>query len=37
VYARLGRSIFSDDGLSHTYLGGGIKLLLQPPGTKQVQ
>jgi hypothetical protein len=31
VYAKLGRSLFSDDGVAHTYVGTGIKVLLAPP------
>jgi hypothetical protein len=30
VYAHLGRSVFSDDGFSHVFVGTGMKLLIQP-------
>ena len=33
AYAHLGRSLFSDDGLVHTYIGIGMKLLIKPPKT----
>jgi hypothetical protein len=33
VYAHLGRSLFSDDGFVHTYIGIGIKVLIKPPTT----
>jgi hypothetical protein len=28
VYLNLGRSVFSDDGFSHTYAGAGIKVMI---------
>jgi hypothetical protein len=28
VYAQLGRTLFSDDGFAHTYLGVGVKVLI---------
>jgi hypothetical protein len=30
LYANVGRSVFSDDGLTHTYAGVGVKFLLAP-------
>jgi hypothetical protein len=30
LYANVGRSVFSDDGLTHTYVGVGVKFLLAP-------
>jgi hypothetical protein len=30
VYANVGHSLFSDDGPGHTYVGGGVKLLIKP-------
>ena len=30
LYAKWGHSLFSSDGVSHDYIGGGIKLLIQP-------
>jgi hypothetical protein len=30
LYANVGRSVFSDDGLTHTYTGVGVKFLLAP-------
>jgi hypothetical protein len=33
VYARLGRSLFSDDGIQHTYVAVGIKAVIQPGKT----
>jgi hypothetical protein len=29
-YAKLGRSVVSDDGLTHVYVGAGLKLLIEP-------
>jgi hypothetical protein len=34
LYAKAGHSLASNDEGSHMYLGGGIKLLIQPPGKK---
>jgi hypothetical protein len=31
VYAHLGRSLFSDEGFVHTYIGIGMKVLIKPP------
>jgi hypothetical protein len=36
VYANLGHSVFSDDGVGHTYAGVGMKLLIDP-GKERVQ
>jgi hypothetical protein len=33
VYAHLGRSLLSDDGVVHTYVGFGMKVLIKPPKT----
>jgi hypothetical protein len=33
VYAKLGSSLFSDDGLTHVYVGVGLKVLIQPKQT----
>jgi hypothetical protein len=30
VYAHVGRSVFSDDGFGHLFVGAGLKLLIQP-------
>jgi hypothetical protein len=30
VYANVGHSLFSDDGLKHTYVGAGLKVLIKP-------
>ena len=30
LYANVGRSLFSDDGLAHTYAGAGVKMLITP-------
>src|SRR5207247_1277871 len=35
VYTRLGRSVFSDEGFTHTYLAVGMKVLIQPQEKKQ--
>jgi hypothetical protein len=32
VYANMGHSLFSDDGLGHLYVGGGVKVLIKPDG-----
>jgi hypothetical protein len=34
VYAHVGRSVFSDDGFSHVFVGTGLKLLIQPKDTR---
>ena len=34
VYANVGHSLFSDDGLGHTYVGGGVKVLIKPDAGK---
>jgi hypothetical protein len=31
LYGHLGRSLFSDDGFAHTYIGFGMKVLIKPP------
>ena len=31
VYVKVGRSLFADDGFAHTYLGVGLKVLIDPP------
>ena len=33
LYAHLGRSLLSDDGLVHTYIGFGLKVIIKPPKT----
>jgi hypothetical protein len=33
LYANLGRSLLSDDGLIHTYIGIGTKVMIKPPKT----
>jgi hypothetical protein len=33
LYAHLGRSLLSDDGLVHTYIGIGTKVMIKPPKT----
>ena len=30
IYTKVGHSIFSDDGLGHTYAGAGLKVLIKP-------
>jgi hypothetical protein len=32
LYGNVGRSLFSDDGLAHTYAGVGVKVLIKPDG-----
>jgi hypothetical protein len=34
VYTNVGRSLFSDDGLRHTYAGVGVKVLIKPADKK---
>jgi len=34
VYARLGHSLFSDDGMAHSYIAVGIKAMIQPGKTR---
>jgi hypothetical protein len=37
AYAHLGRSLFSDDGFAHTYIGVGIKVMIKPPKKNDVE
>ena len=34
AYVKVGRSLFADDGFSHTYLGVGLKVLIDPPARR---
>ena len=34
LYANVGHSLFSDEGVEHTYAGGGVKLLIKPDAKK---
>jgi hypothetical protein len=37
LYTNVGRSLFSDDGLAHTYAGAGVKVLIKPAVKKPCQ
>ena len=34
LYTNVGHSLFSDEGVEHTYAGGGVKLLIKPAAKK---